>query len=332
MLTYVSDVLSPLTIQWKAIEGFWPGFQLREQEAIVGNTALTPDNVAITLRPQSVEIEERTNWVWRLYNTIPMSSIVGLPFFDEGGLKIWLHFLRIHGTFEIALQSHSPVFAHDFLINMLARWNTRYSPVGTLEYPVLVPIRLIEDVKPPWRDILLNSPRLHHAYLGVTGEEHYYFMLSYKPLVKLSGAPSYSVAGEQLSEASFQFEYLTSIPVAMVWSDVGPVEHIYYLLKYDQTATLPLLAATLALNLPISFRPIGWAQLTTTPATLLLWVPTSELAFALWDATTKTPLDATITTKTSDTYPSRLEVTIEIQTPGYDDLTNKTVLLFWGPK
>ena len=332
MLNYIGDDLSPLRIAWKSIEGFWPGFQLRAQEEVPDNIVLAPDDIAIVARPQSVEIDERTNWPWRMYRTIPMSSSLGLPFFDSNDLKIWLHFLRVHGTFEITVQSHSPVFAHDIIINMLARWNNRYVDIGFLEFPLLVPIRLIEQEKPTWRDILLQSPKLSHAYLGITGEEHYYFTLQFKPLVKLSSAPSYSIAGDQLYEVSFPFEYMASIPVSMVWSDVGKISYVWYSVKYDQTSTLPLLAGALALNADLGFRPTGWAYITSTPAILLIWAPTTELAFAVWDANENRPLEANISVKTSDIFPTRLEVTLDILTPGYEDLSSKTVLLFWGPR
>lgn len=337
MSLYLCEKLSPMTIKWRTIEGFWPGFQLRYQQELLStiqNQVLVPDNYALFFKPQTVEIEERTNWTWRLHDCMLHNTYVTKPFYESNKLRVYLRFMRMRGTFEVETQSHSPVFAHDYLVTTLARFNNKYSYIDLFNYPIVIPIKLIQQDYVDWYNELVMSPQVVYSYLGVTGENHFSFSLPLRPLVRLSSAPSYSVVAEQQYSVVSSFEYLVSIPVTLIWEDrAHPIEHVFYTLKYDDVFDKGLAGVMNVDQEKVGFIPVGNVRLTSLQSDFIITVPyDTDFIWTVLDITDncKRITDIDISISVPDTsLPTKKRIVLTL--PTTVNLENE-IYFYWGRK
>lgn len=313
---YIGTQISPLPISWYSTEGYWPGAQLNSQEKLHEETTVVvqPDR-AIVIRPTSTEIEERASHTWRL--DTPVSNIYTKflmnPFFKSDKLLIYLKFLRVRTNFEIDIVSQSPVYSWDIQNNILRFFNNkfRYMPSFS-EYPLVIPIKLIQTQKPEWYELLLQSPQVQYMYIGTTGEYHYGFNLPSNPLIRLSGSPSYSVSGETYT-VTCPFEMHTSIPVMMLWEDMSAIETIYWNAHYDDIYDTRTSLVTNEQG--IGFIPSFWVTLQSVGSTVYVYMPKDEFFYVVLDSQYKYVQTQITVTKVMEL--TKFKIDIEITDPRY---------------
>jgi hypothetical protein len=343
---YYLNFVTPYPIYWWTIEGFWPGFQLQRQEEVPNQNATIVAGQRIVIKPISIEIEERLNFPWRLNVTDEnqagnatdiMASHFLPPLFASPELSIWLKFLRIRGNFELDVHAWSSPFIFDTIMNVLRRFNNRYTYIPAEDFTLVIPIKLINSQSTDWTKALQDSTAVSYSYLGITGEEYYYFNIPVHPLIKIS-APAYTHdnPGETYT-ATFSFEFNTSLPVSMLLVGPAVAENIWLRTTYDSLNTNEYMAAMVDYQ-TIGFRPRGYVTINnlTNTVNITSAEDLTRLRTVYIDDSTNGVgvFDVTSTFVVTKTDTSRYQVSVTVTDPAY--IANPTlfqtrpVTFYWG--
>ena len=217
----------PFPIEWVTIEGYWPYFQLTEQEGL-GTFVLKPKMPHLVLRPTAVEIEEHLNFPWRV-DTPATHALMAhyLPPLHSGAeLQVFTKMLRIRGTFDVDITTQSALQTFDHTLHTLATFNNRWRYVDLRDYPLLIPIVWLQNQDPVWHSELISSPSVVYAYVPVTGECHYYFSLNIRPMVRVAGVSYSSNQDEGTYTLTVSHEFNTSIPVWFIFQSPRWLESV----------------------------------------------------------------------------------------------------------
>ena len=328
LLRYICKDLSPIDIVWHSMEGFWPSYQLPIQLSLSAqNQTLVMDHVAVVVRPQTLEIEERSNFTWRMHACTLFSRLLNRPFYESDSLRMFLKFLRVRGTVEIEVLSASPVYAHDLMIAMLERWNNKFTYIDWSHYPLVLPIRVIAQNTPQWYQELVSSPKVMYTYIGATGEHHYGFQLPLRPLIRLSGPPSYSVAEEQRVSTVFGFEYMTSLPTVLIWEDRRDVEFIDYSVTYSSLSYRELFVFSHIVGPNIDI--VGSVKLMDHTSTFTIIFNPETLVWSVVDLTGRRVLDdSSVVVTLAQISSTEYQITVRVNES--IDLTKNEIYFVWG--
>jgi hypothetical protein len=337
---YYLNNVTPYPIYWWTIEGFWPGFQLQRQEDIGGQNATIVAGQRIVIKPISIEIEERLNFPWRMVSpaTDLMASRFMPPLFANPELTIWLKFLRIRGTFELDVHGWSSPFIFDSILNVLRIFNNRYVYIPSEDFTLVLPMKLINTQDAEWTQLLQDSTNVLYSYLGITGEEYYYFKVPVHPMVKIS-APTYTHDNaEETYTATFTFEFNTSLPVSMLLEGPAVTENIWLRTTYDDTLSTNEYMAAMIDYQRLGFQPRGYVTINDTTSTVNI-VSAEDLTrlrtIYINDSTDGIGVfDVTSTFVVTHVTTSRYRVDITITDPAYVANPNlfktRPVTFYWG--
>jgi len=330
LLKYICQDLSPVDVLWHSMEGFWPSYQLPIQLALADSAqTIVIDQVAVVIRPQTIEIEERSNFTWRLNACTLFSRLLNRPFYESEQLRMFLKFLRVRGTVELEIISDSPVYAHDLMITMLERWNNKYTYIDWTHYPLVLPIRIIAEHAPVWYQELISSPKVEYIYIGTTGEHHYGFRLPLRPLIRLTGPPSYSIAEEQRYSSIYSFEYMTSLPTVLIWEDKRDTEFIDYSISYASLSYRELFVFSQVVGPTIDV--VGSMRLISNRSLFTIIFNPEVLVWCVVDLRNRRMLDSTSAVVTV-TQVSSTEYQITVTIDNSINLEENEIYFVWGRK
>ena len=331
---YLCYEILPYPLQWFTIEGFWPGFQLRRQEALSNQVTIVADDMRLALKPQNIELEERLNHPWRIDS--PMTNMLARnfipPIFAHEDFTIHLKFIRVKGTFEIDIYSTSPLFSNDALLHILTRFNNRYTYVPLVDYPLIIPFRVIDDVNPDWWSILSVDPKVTYAYLGATGEQHYYFTVPTKPMIRTIG-PSYSMQEAESFIVTVPCEFNTALPT--LWIIWGPslVENIRVHMTYGDLDKQEYMAAMVDFD-ELGFIPRGWIVIPSESTNVVITSPKEPTHFKTIYVENTGVYEVSASFSTSKVSNTKYSITVDITESSYlNDPTlfnTQPIYFYWG--